>query len=64
MAFQEALVTISVWSPAPFVATLQSSAGGTTTIHRCVVNGAANTFTILLTANATANVKVAWYLFG
>ena len=46
------------------VATLQGSAGGTTTVHRCVVNAATDTFTIYLTANATAAVKVAWHVFG
>jgi len=46
------------------VATLQGSAGGTTTVHRVAVNTTANTFTIDLTANSTASVKVAWHLFG
>jgi len=46
------------------VATLQGSAGGTTTVHRVVVNAAGNTFTIYLTANATASVKVAWIVLG
>ena len=46
------------------VATLQGSAGGTTTVHRCAVNAAADTFTIVLTANSTADVKVAWIVLG
>ncbi len=46
------------------VATLQASAGGTTTVHRCVVNATANTITIYLTAHATVNVRVAWHVFG
>jgi len=46
------------------VAALQDSAGGTTTIHRCVVNATTDTFTIYLTAKATAAVKVAWHVFG
>jgi hypothetical protein len=46
------------------VATLQGSAGGTTTVHRVVVNAATNSFTIYLTANSTADVKVAWHVFG
>jgi hypothetical protein len=45
------------------VATLQGSAG-TTTVHRCVVDTGANSFTIHLTADSTANVKVAWHVFG
>jgi hypothetical protein len=46
------------------VATLQGSAGGTTTVHRVIVNGTTNSFTIYLTANSTTNVKVAWHVFG
>lgn len=46
------------------VATLMGSAGGTTTVHRVVVNATADTFTIYLTANATATVTVAWHVFG
>jgi hypothetical protein len=46
------------------VATLMGSAGGTTTVHRVVVNAVADTFTIYLTANATAAVTVAWHVFG
>ena len=38
--------------------------GGTTTVHRVSVNATANTFTIFLTANSTASVKVAWHAFG
>ena len=40
------------------------SAGGTTTVHRVVVNATADTFTIYLTAKATTAVKVAWHAFG
>ena len=46
------------------VATLMGSAGGATTVQRVVVNAAADTFTIYLTANATAAVTVAWHVFG
>ena len=46
------------------VATLQGTAGGTTTVHRVAVDTAANSFTIYLTANSTSNVKVAWHVFG
>jgi hypothetical protein len=46
------------------VATLQGSAGGTTNVHRVVVDATANTFRIYLTANATVSVKVGWFAFG
>ena len=46
------------------VATLQGSAGGTTTVHRVVVDAAANTFRIYLTAKANSKVKVAWHAFN
>ena len=46
------------------VATLQGTAGGTTTVHRVAIDAAANTFRIYLTANAASNVKVAWFVFG
>ena len=46
------------------LATLQGSAGGTTTVHRVVIDTTANQFRIYLTANATANVKVAWIVLG
>jgi hypothetical protein len=46
------------------VATLQGSAGGTTNVHRVVIDATANTFRIYLTANATASVKVGWFAFG
>lgn len=51
-------------STSAVTATLMGSAGGTTTVHRCVVNATTDTFTIYLTANATQNVKVAWHVFG
>jgi len=46
------------------LATLQGSAGGTTTIHRVAVNATAGTFTLYLTANATTAVHVAWLALG
>jgi hypothetical protein len=46
------------------VATLQGSAGATTTVHRCSIRTTDNTVTIYLTANSTADVKVAWHVFG
>jgi hypothetical protein len=55
---------IDLVSTSAVVATLQNSAGGTTTVHRCVVSTTANTFTIYLTANATQDCRVAWHVFG
>jgi hypothetical protein len=45
------------------VATLQGDAGGSTAVKRIAVNTTNNTFTIYLTANSTATVKVAWHVF-
>jgi len=33
-------------------------------VKRIAIDTAANSFTIYLTANATANVKVAWVVLG
>jgi hypothetical protein len=55
---------IDLTATSAVVATLQGSAGGTTTVHRCAVNTTADTFTIHLTANAAQNVTVAWHVFG
>jgi hypothetical protein len=55
---------IDLTSTTAVIATLQGTAGGTTTVHRVVVDTAANTFRIWLTANAAGNVKVAWLTFG
>ena len=46
------------------LATLQGTAGGTTNVHRVAINATTNTFTIYLTANATASVKVGWILLS
>jgi hypothetical protein len=46
------------------VATLQGSAGGSTTVRQVSVNTTDNRFRIYLTAKATSNVKVAWHAFG
>jgi hypothetical protein len=46
------------------VATLMGNPGGATTVQRVAVNATADTFTIYLTANATAAVTVAWHVFG
>ena len=51
-------------STSAVVATLQGNAGGTTTVQRVAVDATADTFTIYLTANATAAVTVAWHVFG
>lgn len=45
-------------------ATLQGSAGGTTTVHRVALNTSTNTITVYLTANATQAVKVAWLVLN
>jgi hypothetical protein len=55
---------IDLVSTSAIVATLMGDPGGTTTVQRVSVNTTANTFTIHLTANATADVKVAWHVFG
>ncbi len=46
------------------LATLQGSAGGTTTVHRVVVDSTSDSFTVYLTANTTRAVRVAWLVFG
>jgi len=45
------------------VATLQSN-GGRALVKYVKVNAPGDTFTIYLSANAPANVKVAWHVFG
>jgi hypothetical protein len=55
---------IDLTATSAVVATLQGSAGATTTVHRVVVDASGDTFTIYLTANATTNVTVAWHIFG
>ena len=55
-------VTIS--TSTKILTTLQSSAGGTTVVHRISRNIAANSLTIYLTANATQQCYVAWLLIG
>jgi hypothetical protein len=55
---------IDLTSLSAVVATLQGSPGGTTTVQRVAISTTANTFTIHLTANSTAAVKVAWHVFG
>ncbi len=55
---------VDVTTSSVLLATLQGSAGGTTTVHRAAINATANTFTIYLTAKATVNVKVGWILLS
>lgn len=55
---------IDLTTTSTVLATLQGSAGGTTTVHRVSVNPSTNQFRIHLTANATASVKVGWLVFG
>jgi hypothetical protein len=43
---------------------LQSTAGGTTVVHRISRDMDANSFSIYLTANATVNCYVAWLVIG
>ena len=51
---------IDLTSSSAVIATLNGNAGGSTTVKRVAIDTAANTFTIYLTANSTATVKVAW----
>lgn len=44
--------------------TLMGNPGGTTAVQRVAVNTTADSFTIYLTADATANVKVAWLILS
>jgi len=46
------------------LATLQTSAGGTTTVHRVVRDTANDMFTIYLTAPATQSCTVAWFVIS
>jgi hypothetical protein len=46
------------------IATLQGNAGGRTTIHRVAIDRTTDTFTIFLTAKATAAASVAWLVLS
>jgi hypothetical protein len=46
------------------IATLQGDAGGTTAVKRVVIDTAANTFRIILTANTVNAVNAGWFAFG
>jgi hypothetical protein len=54
---------IDLTATSAVVATLQGSAGGTL-VERVSVNATTDQFTIYLTKNTTAAVKVAWHVFG
>jgi len=55
---------IDLTSGSAVIATLNGDAGGSTAIKRVAINTTTNVFTIYLTANATASVKVAWLVLG
>lgn len=55
---------IDLISTSAVVATLNGDAGGSTSVKRVAINTTANTFTVYLTANATATVKIAWIVLG
>jgi hypothetical protein len=55
---------ITIGTATKVFTTLQSSAGGTTVVHRISRNIPANSFTIYLTAPATQQCYVAWMLVG
>jgi hypothetical protein len=55
---------IDLTSASAVVATLQGNPGGTTTVQRVSIDTVNDRFTIWLTANSTATVKVAWHVFG
>jgi len=55
---------VKVSSATKVLTTLQSSAGGTTVVHRISRNIPANSFTIYLTKAATQRCYVAWFLIG
>jgi hypothetical protein len=48
---------IDLTSSTAVIATLNGNAGGSTTVRRVAIDTGANTFTIFLAANSTANVK-------
>ena len=55
---------IDLTATSAVVATLQANPAGTLAVKGVTVNATADTFTIYLTATATAAVKVAWHVFG
>jgi hypothetical protein len=55
---------LDVTTSSKVLALPQTNPGGTTTVQRIARNATANTFTIYLTANATANTTVAWFVIS
>jgi hypothetical protein len=55
---------VDVLSSSFVLATLNGSAGGTTTVQRVSIDATNDRFTIFLTANSTAAVRVAWMILG
>ena len=55
---------IDLTSSSAVMATLNGNAGGSTAVKRVSINATTNVFTIYLTANSTASVKVAWLVLG
>jgi hypothetical protein len=55
---------IDLTASSAVIATLNSNAGGSTAVKRVTVNTTTNTFTIYLTANSTASVRVAWLVLS
>jgi hypothetical protein len=55
---------IDLTATSAVIATLNGNAGGSTAVKRVAVNATTNVFTIYLTANSTASVKVAWLVLG
>ena len=55
---------IDLTATSAVIATLNGNAGGSTAVKRVAINATTNVFTIYLTANATAAVKVAWLVLG
>ncbi len=55
---------VNITNTAKVLATLQGNAGGATTVARVVRDTGDNTITIHLTANATSDVDVAWFVIG
>ncbi|HEX5015842.1 MAG TPA: hypothetical protein VFV72_16980 [Candidatus Limnocylindrales bacterium] len=55
---------IDLTASSAVVATLMGDAGGSTVVKRVSVNASTNVLTIILSANSTKNVKVAWHVFN
>jgi hypothetical protein len=55
---------VDIANSSKILTTLQSTAGGTTVVHRISRDMDADTFSIYLTAKATVNCYVAWFVIG